>query len=280
MSNTYCGKNCDDCNYREELKCSGCKSGPGRELYGDCDIAACCRSSCLQQCTECTRKPACDTYNSATNKAYHRSISANVSKSLEEERLERSTFLGPQVQLIFIFSILQIICNLLSNARVARISINLYFAAEIAGLIVGIVYGIIMISMAHECKRFKFAGIVNVVAPVLAFVLAFIGGGLASFGNIVIAVLALMAIYQEMYGYSDILAGINNTLSMKWMDIWKKLMIWLIVTVISVVFMLIIPALGYIGFIVACIAIVVLSIIRVITLAETVKAFKNFRDHN
>ncbi len=31
MSETYCGKSCESCVFRERLECAGCKNGPARE---------------------------------------------------------------------------------------------------------------------------------------------------------------------------------------------------------------------------------------------------------
>lgn len=41
MTDTYCGKNCEECASKEALNCPGCKSGPGSAWSGDCEIAKC-----------------------------------------------------------------------------------------------------------------------------------------------------------------------------------------------------------------------------------------------
>lgn len=43
-------KNCDECTYKAELFCSGCQSGPGRVIRGDCKLARCCREKGHETC--------------------------------------------------------------------------------------------------------------------------------------------------------------------------------------------------------------------------------------
>ena len=53
MSETYCGKNCDDCSYKISEQCPGCMEGPGHQTYGACDLARCCRDKGHEKCDTC-----------------------------------------------------------------------------------------------------------------------------------------------------------------------------------------------------------------------------------
>lgn len=203
--------------------------------------------------------------------------------SQNEEKLARCKFLGPKVKLIFILSILQIICNVLSNEKVALISLGLYLVGLFAGLVVGIVYGVVMLSMARESERFKMAGIFYLLSPILGVVAAFMGQAMTVIVSIAVIILAFVALYQEIYGFSETLSGINNNLSMRWPDIWKKLMFWLIALLVSFGVMLLASVFGYafvilgsIGMIVSAIAVIVVSIMRIIAISDTANAFNNF----
>ncbi len=202
------------------------------------------------------------------------------SQTQDEEKLERSRFLGPKVKMIFILSMLQIICNIMSNERVARISIEVYFIGLILGLIVGIAYGVILLSMAKESDRFKISGISYILMSTVSLVAGFLGGVFAVIGGIVVLILPFIAMYQEMYGYSDTLSGINNSLSMKWLDIWKSMITWLIILIISVIVMVIIQFLGMIAVLVSAVAIIVISIMRLVCIADTANAFNNYATYH
>lgn len=198
------------------------------------------------------------------------------SQAQDAEKLERSRFLGPKVKAIFILSILQIICNVLSNEKVAFISLVLYFAALIAGIIVGIIYGAILISMSRISDRFKIAGICSILSPIIAFVAGIIGGALLVVGSITVLILPFVAMYQEIYGYSDTLSGINNSLSMKWKDIWKSMITCLIVMIISLIVMFFSQILGAICMIISAIVLIVVSIMRLVYIADTANVFNNY----
>ena len=61
MSETYCGKNCVECTQKDALNCPGCKTGPGRQFGGDCELAICVRSKGHETCETCGFKGNCGT---------------------------------------------------------------------------------------------------------------------------------------------------------------------------------------------------------------------------
>ena len=62
MSNTYCGKNCNECTLKEELNCPGCLAGPGA-MGGGCELAACCRTKGHENCSTCGFRVNCEKLN-------------------------------------------------------------------------------------------------------------------------------------------------------------------------------------------------------------------------
>ena len=282
MASTYCGKSCDNCSYREELKCNGCQNGPGNVFYGDCDVAECCRQHCLEQCMDCESKMGCETYNSAGKKAYFRSIKAESrmkqsNQSTDMERVEACRTMANKVRIIVILSILQIVLNLFTNVKLINVPAALYYTALIANLIVGIIYGVTLISMAQESGRFKVAGICYVASPIVTVLSVFTFSlTLITFIGFAMVVVSFIAMYQEIYGYSDALRGIDNALSMKWCDIWKKLITWLIVMIISVIVVFLIPIVGLIGVIAGGIGVIVVSIMRLVCIVDTANAYDNY----
>ena len=64
MAETYCGKSCEECTKKEHLNCSGCKTGPGRQFGGDCELAKCVRDKGHETCETCGFKGNCGTLRS------------------------------------------------------------------------------------------------------------------------------------------------------------------------------------------------------------------------
>lgn len=51
MGDTYCGKLCEDCQFKDNLQCPGCKTGPGKTWMTECELAKCCMDKGHQNCT-------------------------------------------------------------------------------------------------------------------------------------------------------------------------------------------------------------------------------------
>lgn len=61
MIDTFCGKNCETCAYRENLNCPGCQSGPDRSISAQCELAQCCRTKGHEVCETCGFHDTCRT---------------------------------------------------------------------------------------------------------------------------------------------------------------------------------------------------------------------------
>lgn len=57
---TYCGLECDTCEYREKCHCGGCIATGGKPFHGKCDVANCAVSKGVRFCGECADFP-CET---------------------------------------------------------------------------------------------------------------------------------------------------------------------------------------------------------------------------
>ncbi len=56
---SYCGKNCDQCAYRSQGSCPGCKDGPGMPYTRTCPLARCCQQKGHQKCDTCLFRENC-----------------------------------------------------------------------------------------------------------------------------------------------------------------------------------------------------------------------------
>ncbi|MBP3919316.1 MAG: DUF3795 domain-containing protein [Clostridia bacterium] len=53
----YCGTNCEECAWREQVNCKGCKANQGKMFWGECDKAKCCIANKFEHCGECAKMP-------------------------------------------------------------------------------------------------------------------------------------------------------------------------------------------------------------------------------
>ncbi len=56
---SVCGIDCDDCKFKTERNCKGCKIIQGNVFWGKCDLYICCKEKQLENCGECSVFP-CD----------------------------------------------------------------------------------------------------------------------------------------------------------------------------------------------------------------------------
>jgi len=54
---SICGIDCDNCKYKEENGCKGCRTNEGKIFWGECDLYKCCTSKNLIHCGMCTDFP-------------------------------------------------------------------------------------------------------------------------------------------------------------------------------------------------------------------------------
>ena len=72
MEGTYCGKLCEECQYKEMLQCPGCKEGPGKAWNCECELAKCCRDKGHQNCTTCSYSTSCGKLRGRNNEPEQR----------------------------------------------------------------------------------------------------------------------------------------------------------------------------------------------------------------
>ncbi len=277
MNSTYCGKNCETCEYREKLQCKGCKKGPGRELYGDCDVASCCREHSYNKCAECVSRSGCEKYNSAARKAYFRSVQIGSEEEQNEDKVERSESLGTKVRIIFVLSILQTIFSIFEIVEKVPV---LYYIGAYGSIVVGIIYAVILLLMAQESDRFKTAGVCYMIVALGSIAVGFLLKGLiGALLALVIFVLSCVALYQEIHGYSDTLSGISDTLAMKWCEIWKNLLIcYIVIYACRIILVALLPVLAIIGMLLGCIGLIIVEIMRLICLNDTARTFDTYAE--
>ncbi len=54
---SYCGLNCDICQYKKSAGCKGCAASSGKPFHGECTVAKCCISKGRQFCGDCADYP-------------------------------------------------------------------------------------------------------------------------------------------------------------------------------------------------------------------------------
>ncbi|MDE6149705.1 MAG: DUF3795 domain-containing protein [Ruminococcus sp.] len=52
-----CGIDCNNCKYKTEMNCAGCKEIQGNVFWGKCDLYACIEKKNIEHCGKCNSFP-------------------------------------------------------------------------------------------------------------------------------------------------------------------------------------------------------------------------------
>ena len=281
MAETYCGKSCEECTKKEQLDCSGCKTGPGRQFGGDCELAKCVRDKGHETCETCGFKGNCGTLRSRESLPDYRIRKIESEKMRMAAIAKRAPVLGKWLWIIFWLIIPSTIGSIMAHETTAKILPGLFMPGQIINAICSLIYGAILLKLGSEEDRYRTAGICALIAGASSALAAMINGGSDGATWILIftipaAIVAIVGEYNEYMAHSAVLSGVDNELSEKWEVLWKWYIGLFAGIFGSILLMLIFPVLGAIAVIGATIGTVVVSILKLVYLYRTAKIFREY----
>ena len=281
MAETYCGKSCEECTKKEQLNCSGCKTGPGRQFGGDCELAKCVRDKGHETCDTCGFKGNCGTLRSRESMPDYRIRKIEAEAMRKAAIAKRAPVLGKWLWIIFWLIIPSTIGSIMSQETTAKILPGLMMPGQIINAICSLTYGVILMKLRSEEDRYRTAGICALIAGASSAAAAIINGMSDGATWILIftipaAIVALVGEYNEYMAHSSVLSGVDNELSEKWEVLWK----WYIGLFLGmfgcIIVMLILPLLGAIAILGCAIGTIVVGILKLVYLYRTAKIFRDY----
>lgn len=284
MAETYCGKSCAECTKKEELNCMGCKTGPGRQFGGDCELAKCVRDKGHETCETCSFKGTCSTLRGCENMPDDRRRKLEAEAARKAEAAKQAPILGKWLWLIFWLIIPGSIGSLLTDRTIIQYMPGLHFPGQIINTICFIIYGVALLKLAGVDNRYKKAGVYLLISGGVSVVEALVVGTANAAQTppwtllltIPAAIIALIGEYNEYMGHSAVLSGVDNELSEKWEVLWP----WYIGLFLGmfgcILVMLIAPVLGAIAILGCAIGIIVVGILKLVYLYRTAKIFREY----
>ena len=281
MAETYCGKSCEDCTKKEQLNCSGCKTGPGRQFGGDCELAKCIRSKGHETCDTCGFKSNCGTLRSRDSMPDYRIRKIEDEEQRKAAIAKRAPVLGKWLWIIFWLIIPSTIGGLMANETTVEILPGLFTPGQIIDAICALTYGAILMKLGSEEDKYRTSGICALIAGVSSAAAAIINAASDGAAWILIftipaAIVGLVGEYNEYMAHSIVLTGVDNELSEKWEVLWK----WYIGLFLGmfgcIIVMLIAPVLGAIAILGCAIGTIVVSILKLVYLYRTAKIFREY----
>lgn len=281
MKETYCGKSCAECGRKEHLNCSGCKTGPGRQFGGDCELAKCVRSKGHITCDTCSFQGNCGTWRGRDSMPDHR-----IRRIEEEARrragiAKRAPVLGKWLWILFWLIIPNSIGSLMSNESTTSLFPGLYIPGLLTLAVCTLLYGAILLKLGTVEDRYRTAGICALIAGGASTAAAIINGisdgaAWSLILTLPASVVSLVGENKEYSAHSAVLTGVDTDLSGKWERLWK----WYIGLFLGMfgclLTMLIAPVLGTIALLGCVIGTIVVSIMKLVYLYRTAKIFRGY----
>jgi len=276
---TYCGKNCEECTYKAELSCSGCQSGPGRVISGDCKLAHCCRDKGHATCETCELKRNCGKWLDKGSIPKQR-IERRIELQKEQEIIaRRAPFLGKWLWILFWLVVPSEISGIMTMDKVVEAFPLLRVPGLVLGITCSLVYSLILLRLSSEHESYRLAGLFGIGSTLLEVFMLVLGstGGLVFLISLIKIVVGFLMTYHEYKAHGESVYPVDAELSECWEKLWK----WKIYSIAGLggsVFLAIISRfLGVVLLFASIIFVLVISVFKLIYLYQTAQAFRNWK---
>lgn len=196
---------------------------------------------------------------------------------------ESAHSLSVWIMILFWLFIPNTIASILSNERIVT-SHDLLIVGNIISFIASIAYGLILLKISSKEEKYRIAGYCFLVTSVAdAFKLILLAASGASedvdflaFGfiiSLVSLVAGLIGTNSEFTGHSNVLQGVDDELSEKWLRLWKWYIGSLIAMLCSIILVYVI---GMLLIICAVVVIFIVSIMKIVYIYQTSKALDEY----
>ena len=222
MAGPYCGKDCESCALREQLSCSGCRSGPGRTWGTECELARCCQQKGHESCQTCSFAAGCRLFSGRNEQPQYRFQERERSAQRQQEAAKKAEVLGKWLWILFwLMIVVQPVVGLMSDETVVGWFPQLYWPGQIASLLFLLADGAIFLKISEVELSYRTAGICQIVAGIVNFVVQlFTDVGMESGWLLLVLlpviVVSLVGQYHCYMGHAAVLYKVDDTLAGKW----------------------------------------------------------------
>ncbi len=280
MGETYCGKSCEECTYKERVGCGGCKEDFGRIGSGACELARCCRDKGHETCDTCSYAVNCVTRQGRGNVPIYRLKDQEEKDQQEKVNRQKAPLLCKWLSILFWLVVPSTIAGIMTTEIVVGWFPALSLPGEILNILCTVIYGVVLLKLSRENAHYRTSGICCLIAAAAGIVVTLATGGDTAAFPLVLTlpalVLSLVGEYHEYAGHSEVISYYDHQMAGNWSDLWKWYIGVYIALMGGIVFMMIVPILGALVTIVAAIALTVVAILKLIYLYRSAKIYREY----
>lgn len=284
MSGTYCGKNCADCTQKNQLKCPGCKNGPGKPYNSSCDIAKCAQAYGKETCISCAQKDYCASWRDRAKMADYRRKKAAEEVNRKKAIAQRARILNKGLPLLFVAYLIPLFSGIMVSNVVLELAPFLLWPGYILSALSGIIAFGVLQYLSSIDDRYHTAAVcelglcvLNIITAALSHVDSETGTLLSLIATVTLGLIRKKNLYMA---HSAVLCDVDDRLAEDWESLWRWYWILYACAVGGPVIMVISAILGALGLIVATIVTIgaiigvfLVGIIELVNLRKMIVAF-------
>lgn len=279
MTETYCGKSCEGCEYREQLRCKGCKNGPGYLLTCECELAKCCAKKNCDTCEACSQSASCWKYHAREYAAKNRLMNRNAEKQRFESKSRALTVLSQWVWVLFWILIVQNVVDFLDGSELFAENTAVTLILLILRQVLCLAYGLVFLKMSKQSSHYKTAAITMFILVGYNLLKHYaISPGLSMLSDLLTLPalgLSFFGLYHEYMGHSEVTQPFDRQLSEKWDRLWKWNIGAYAGRAVSFVIMILFDVwLGLLLVIIALVVLLILGIVAAVLLYRSAELFR------
>lgn len=286
---SFCQKDCHICPRREALGCMGCRPKYDAPGYPGCDIAQCCKAKGHANCGTCQFSGTCDKLSRRDSMPDEKPRNLRRAAELKDKQIARAAFLGRWLWALFWLIIPSILGAILLTEPVLNLFPDLLWVG--IGLQIMTVLSSCGIQLLISRYSRHFRNGVWFALPSYCVLLPFLFLSLETKGHVIAALLlcalsvflSMLSIRQQIAGYREILAGVDDALAKKYSRLQSSFQWCLGIACISMTALPILQVIMPLFILALAICIywsAVLGIILLIHLYRTAKTFREYRPEN
>lgn len=277
---TYCGRSCENCLKKVALNCPGCRVGPGKPIFGDCELARCCMEKKHSTCQTCVAHHSCALYINRSNLAELRMKRRSEENRRQKEKAEHARIMARWFTVLFWLFLPSLIGSVMSNEI---ISVGLPALRTIGTILQcgsSIAYCVVLYIISRHEDQYKKAVLFLLLAtivPVLNVFTGFEDYVTQLLISIAALVFVLLSAYHEFHAHSTFFEEIDVDICYSWKFLWKLYIVMNCLVYGSLILAVISPTLTLISVIIGALGIILAGILKQVLLYRSAKRADFYR---
>lgn len=197
----------------------------------------------------------------------------------KRRKQEQAAFLGKWLWVLFWMFLPSLVAGLLTDPTLTAQFPQLSLPGTVFSLAYTVAYGVILLLLSKECAKYKLAGAFVIAGGLVGLLPSLISAAqynsnLSLLLTLPGLALSIAAQFMEFYGHSQVIEPYNNTLSLRWKQLWTWNLILTLVNFASGLLLSVSWFFGLVLGLLASVASLALLVLKLVYLYRTAQLFR------